>query len=83
MLEEESNDLKKVLDTLAETEKLWGRHTLASFCPWRNDDVTEQNKYLDALARLFVERIGIKKESKGKKKERREKSWCLHCRLLW
>lgn len=73
MLEEENNDLKKILDTLAETEKLWGRHTLASFCPWRNDDIVEQNKYLDALARLFVERVGIKKESKGKQKEQESK----------
>ena len=70
MPEGKNKELNKVLDTLTEIEKVWGRHTLASFHPWRNDNITEQNKYLDALARLFVERArGQKKESRGKQKE--------------
>jgi len=62
--------LKKALDLLSETETIGGWHVLASFQPWKNDNLIDQSKYFDTLARLFVEeREKAKKRGKGKQKK--------------
>jgi len=75
MEEVTKNDkVKEILEKLLVTEKYKGKHLKSTFKPERHDNIDEEKKHLDTLARLIV-----KEEKKGKDEveQKEERDICV------